>query len=113
MPEKIEITISKAPSEEPLPFTLGIPFPAGELQPEVTVSLTESNTGMSVPVQTMPLAHWPDGSVRWLKTRFLAQPDANNAKHYDLSTAGDDLKSDATSSLTVTETQNDILVDNG
>jgi hypothetical protein len=48
------------------PLTFGIPFPAGELFEPETVRLATGRSTSGVPVQARPLAHWRDGSVRWL-----------------------------------------------
>lgn len=47
------------------PVTVGIPFPAGAVrEPGALFLVDEAN--QPVPLQTQPLAHWPDGSVKWL-----------------------------------------------
>src|ERR1051326_3835616 len=44
--------------------SFGVPWPKGALPKSASLSLTASN-GKSVPVQTWPLAYWPDGSLKW------------------------------------------------
>lgn len=43
----------------------GVPFPKGTIQKSQSFTLT-TGQGVSLPVQTWPLAFWPDGSVKWL-----------------------------------------------
>lgn len=56
----------------PEPITIGVPFPRGLLNDPATVALTCS--GADLPLQTNPLAHWPDGTVKWLLLDFLLPP---------------------------------------
>ena len=42
----------------------GVPWPEGAIQKDTTFGLTGEN-GSNVPIQTWPLAYWPDGSIKW------------------------------------------------
>src|ERR1700755_772567 len=42
----------------------GVPWPRGTLAPHTPLALTAGD-GTPVPVQSWPLAYWPDGSVKW------------------------------------------------
>ncbi|WP_329279373.1 exo-rhamnogalacturonan lyase family protein [Streptomyces sp. NBC_01451] len=44
--------------------TVGVPWPKGTYDASQTFALTDA-TGASVPVQSWPLAYWPDGSLKW------------------------------------------------
>ncbi|MET8804555.1 Tat pathway signal sequence domain protein [Streptomyces sp. NPDC004546] len=44
--------------------TVGVPWPMGAHQDDQTFALTDAD-GKDVPVQTWPLAYWPDGSLKW------------------------------------------------
>lgn len=44
--------------------SFGVPWKRGALQRDDPLSL-ETAGGRSVPIQTWPLAYWPDGSVKW------------------------------------------------
>lgn len=44
--------------------TVGVPWPMGAHQEDQTFALTDEG-GKAVPVQTWPLAYWPDGSLKW------------------------------------------------
>ncbi|BFO19947.1 Tat pathway signal sequence domain protein [Streptomyces sp. KM77-8] len=44
--------------------TVGVPWPKGAHRGDRTFALTDA-AGRSVPVQSWPLAHWPDGSLKW------------------------------------------------
>jgi hypothetical protein len=44
--------------------TWGVPWPQGSHRPETTFALATA-TGQPVPMQTWPLAYWPDGSLKW------------------------------------------------
>lgn len=44
--------------------TLGVPWPMGAYQEDQAFALTDAD-GKDVPVQSWPLAYWPDGSLKW------------------------------------------------
>src|SRR5438128_11568801 len=44
--------------------TVGVPWPKGAYQEDQTFALTDAG-GTSVPVQSWPIAYWPDGSLKW------------------------------------------------
>ncbi|MER6123665.1 Tat pathway signal sequence domain protein [Streptomyces sp. NPDC001795] len=44
--------------------TVGVPWPKGAYQEDQTFALTDA-AGKAVPVQSWPLAYWPDGSLKW------------------------------------------------
>jgi hypothetical protein len=51
---------------------LGVPLATGDMAPGTQTKLRDAETDQVVPCQAAPMAHWPDGSVRWLKLNFLA-----------------------------------------
>ncbi|MFF7980511.1 Tat pathway signal sequence domain protein [Streptomyces sp. NPDC007901] len=44
--------------------TVGVPWPMGAFQEDQTFALTDAD-GKDVPVQSWPIAYWPDGSLKW------------------------------------------------
>ncbi|MDN3264648.1 Tat pathway signal sequence domain protein [Streptomyces sp. CSDS2] len=44
--------------------TVGVPWPMGAHRPDQSFAVTDADGG-HVPVQTWPLAYWPDGSLKW------------------------------------------------
>jgi hypothetical protein len=42
----------------------GVPWPQGAVPRETSFTLTDA-AGKALPVQTWPLAYWPDGSLKW------------------------------------------------
>ncbi|GAO30303.1 hypothetical protein JCM15548_12565 [Geofilum rubicundum JCM 15548] len=44
--------------------TFGVPWAKGTVQPHQSFNLLSDNDG-ALPIQTWPLAFWPDGSVKW------------------------------------------------
>jgi len=53
-------------------FQLGVPLVKACLPEGTQISLFDPNTSSAIPCQSDPMTYWPDGSVRWLKLRFLA-----------------------------------------
>ncbi|MFJ3305569.1 Tat pathway signal sequence domain protein [Streptomyces sp. NPDC086549] len=44
--------------------TVGVPWPMGAFREDQTFALADED-GKEVPVQSWPLAYWPDGSLKW------------------------------------------------
>ncbi|MFI1355676.1 Tat pathway signal sequence domain protein [Streptomyces sp. NPDC020898] len=44
--------------------TVGVPWPKGTYDADQTFALTDA-AGKAVPVQSWPLAYWPDGTLKW------------------------------------------------
>ncbi|HTN34609.1 MAG TPA: hypothetical protein VL091_11440, partial [Marinobacter sp.] len=60
------------------PVSLGIPLPKSTVPAIGSLSLMDGNK--PVKVQLSPLAHWPDGSLRWVHASFLANLAASSTK---------------------------------
>lgn len=65
----------------------GVPFPKGIVGQNDVVVLTNENNDVIYPVQTTPLALWPDGSVRWLLLNSQVDLQANETKKLNLNFA--------------------------
>ncbi|NOZ21544.1 MAG: hypothetical protein GXP25_10700 [Planctomycetes bacterium] len=94
-PEPPETKEQKIPLSviEPTPFarkawpvTSGIPFKQGMLAPGGYVHLVNARGG-HVPAQFEAMAHWPDGSVRWLLVDFQADTQPGKPTEYVLETS--------------------------
>src|SRR5688572_14517039 len=51
--------------------SFGVPWPRGAVPKEQAFTLTATG-GKALPVQTWPLAYWPDGSVKWTGVATVA-----------------------------------------
>jgi len=60
------------------PVGLGIPLPKGSVQTIDSLALMDGEKSLSM--QREPLAHWPDGSIRWVHASFLISLEANSTK---------------------------------
>ncbi len=49
----------------------GVPWPQGAVPRDTSFNLTDA-TGKALPVQTWPLAYWPDGSLKWTGVATVA-----------------------------------------
>jgi hypothetical protein len=56
--------LGDAPPGGPAGVSWGVPWPKGVLKKSDALTLTTAD-GKSIPVQTWPVAYWPDGSVKW------------------------------------------------
>lgn len=61
--------------------TWGVPWPQGTARPRQPFSLT-TTSGDPVPVQSWPLAYWPDGSLKW--SGHAIGPDAPQVEKFRL-----------------------------
>jgi hypothetical protein len=63
--------------DTPAPFatgvSFGVPWPRGAMPKTQAFALTAAD-GSSLPVQTWPLAYWPDGTVKWTGVATVAGP---------------------------------------
>ncbi|GHH44381.1 exo-rhamnogalacturonan lyase family protein [Streptomyces candidus] len=58
--------------------TVGVPWPKGAYPKDQTFALATAD-GKQVPVQTWPIAQWPDGSLKW--SAHAVGPGANSEKY--------------------------------
>ncbi|HVS53288.1 MAG TPA: Tat pathway signal sequence domain protein [Opitutaceae bacterium] len=56
--------------------SFGVPWPKGAVQKSQAFALTTAD-GKSLPLQTWPLAYWPDGSLKWSGFATVAGPEAS------------------------------------
>jgi len=52
----------------------GVPWPQGKIQKNTALSLHAAD-GQAIPVQSWPLAYWPDGSIKWSGLAVSAGPE--------------------------------------
>jgi hypothetical protein len=65
--------LDKTPPPSEQGVTWGVPWAKGKVQKGTTFALTSG--GRPVPVQSWPLAYWPDGSLMWTGHAISAAPD--------------------------------------
>jgi len=56
----------------------GIPWPRGAVRKDQSFTLTAGD-GRALPLQTWPLAYWPDGSMKWIGYATVAGPNTTGA----------------------------------
>lgn len=59
---------------EPTGVSWGVPWPRGTVKKEQNFVLTSAD-GKQLPLQSWPLAYWPDGSLKWVGFATLAGSD--------------------------------------
>jgi hypothetical protein len=88
----------------------GVPLPEGRLMPTAGFSLKDSR-GQALPVQSWPLAYWPDGSLKWVGLSTVV--DTNSGTTFQLEhvkTANNDA---IKTKVELIETGDDVLVNTG
>ena len=66
--------------------TWGVPWAKGELHASDSLALT-TTAGKSIPVQTWPIAYWPDGSVKWTAQSIAADATVSGELQLAVGTA--------------------------
>jgi len=56
----------------------GVPWPRGAVRKDQTFTLTSAD-GRALPLQTWPLAYWPDSSMKWIGYATVAGPNTTGA----------------------------------
>lgn len=85
----------------------GVPWPRGTVKKNQSFTLT-ANDGASIPVQSWPLAYWPDGSIKW--SGLAAVPsDSQSAFKLTVSNA----KQTSSSTLLANESSTTIKINTG
>src|SRR5438105_4746167 len=51
----------------------GVPWPRGTVHKEQTFTLSAAD-GPNLPLESWPLAYWPDGSMKWIGYATIAGP---------------------------------------
>ena len=85
----------------------GIPWPRGQVAKETSFALSDP-AGHSLPVQSWPLAYWPDGSLKWTGHAFSAESEISG--NLQLSTGTGPAP---TTPISVEETEEFIEIDTG
>jgi hypothetical protein len=67
------------------PVTSGVPLAAGVLRDPAAARLRAAG-GREIPLQTAPLARWPDGSVKWLLLDFQTDLAPRESRAFSLVT---------------------------
>lgn len=57
----------------PVGVSWGVPWPKGAVHPTTPLRLTTAS-GTNLPLQTWPVAYWPDGSVKWTGHALAVAP---------------------------------------
>ncbi|MGM7723816.1 exo-rhamnogalacturonan lyase family protein [Metabacillus sp. Hm71] len=92
--------------KSPSGVSWGVPWGRGSLKREDTVTLIDED-GKKTPIQSWPMAYWPDGSVKWTGHSAIFHP---NDGSYELK-VGETQNPDIP--LQVIDSENQIKVDTG
>ena len=88
----------------------GVPLPEGKIDTSSSYSLKNA-LGEAMPVQSWPLAYWPDGSLKWIGLSTVVDSDAGTTFELQpVKTTGADL---LLTKIELTETDDDVLVNTG
>jgi hypothetical protein len=71
--DPVSIKWLESPAALPAGVAWGVPWPKGGIQKEQAFSLRAAD-GKALPLQSWPLAYWPDGSIKWMGYATLAGP---------------------------------------
>ena len=88
----------------------GVPLPEGKIDPSTGFSL-KNDHGQAMPVQSWPLAYWPDGSLKWVGLSTVVDSEAGTT--FELTPAKTTSEYPFKRKVELTETGNDVLVNTG
>lgn len=88
----------------------GVPFGIGQVQPQSAYLLTDSNDN-SMPVQSWPLAYWPDGSLKWVGLSTVVGPTSGLT--FQLQAVKKATATQASQKIQLTSTKDAIVIDTG
>lgn len=108
-PVKLSWLGGKAP-ELATGISWGVPLPEGKVQPSSNYSLKNAE-GKSMPVQSWPLAYWPDGSLKWVGLSTVVGANADTT--FELQPVETAETESLKTKVEVTETNDDVLVNTG
>ena len=94
-----------APPLLPIGISFGVPWPRGTVRKDQSFALAAES--QLLPLQSWPLAYWPDGSVKWTGFATVAGPATAGALKLTPGAGA------AAPRLTVTQTANAIDIDTG
>jgi len=100
--------LDQTPPAVPTGEAFGVPWPQGAVQKTAMFNLSDS-AGKPVPLQTWPMAYWPDGSLKW--TGFATTAGPTSDKSFTISTSA--ASTSPATVVTVTQTDSTISISNG
>ena len=83
----------------------GVPFAKGEIKKSQNFSL-KNKEGKTIPLQTWPLAYWPDGTIKWLGCAAVT----DNSNNFNLEPTD---KPNIKNGIVVEENKNHIQINTG
>ncbi len=94
----------------PAGVSWGVPLPEGKFRLDSKFLLKDSK-GKKFPLQSWPLAYWPDGSLKWIG--FSTVVDSNSELIYEILHAKKNDLQVITNKIEIKEIDNDIIVNTG
>jgi exo-rhamnogalacturonan lyase-like protein len=76
--------LGDTPPAAPIGVSWGTPWPQGKVRRDQAFTLTTAD-GKSLPLQSWPLAWWPDGSIKWSGFATVAGPETAGSLRLSLS----------------------------
>lgn len=92
--------------------SFGVPFAKGVMNDNGSFSLTGSD-GEDIPCQTWPLAHWSDGSVKWMGVSATIPPDMALLEFDAVAAKKKSSERVSSSSMVTINDDKRIVIDNG
>lgn len=93
-----------------LGVTWGVPWPQGRLSKNQTFTLLDDSE-QSIPLQSWPLAYWPDGSLKWMA--HATRPTAGHSFRLTVNNRASTAPSSVPQGIKVVENGRTIQIDTG
>ncbi|KAJ7682563.1 hypothetical protein DFH06DRAFT_1161543 [Mycena polygramma] len=98
---------SNAPKGTPTGTSFGVPWAQGEIDKTTAIGVV-TDDGKKIPIQTWPLAYWPDGSLKWTGHSLAADSGLSKSLHLAPGTPAE-----PPSPVTVSQTDSSVTVTTG
>ncbi|MEG8947011.1 DUF6250 domain-containing protein [Rosettibacter firmus] len=98
------------PPSLPSGISWGVPLPEGKIKTINQFQLKNSR-GEILPLQSWPLAYWPDGSIKWIGLSTVV--DGNSDKEFELSIIKKSNNISLNKKIEIKETDKNILINTG
>lgn len=94
----------------PTGVSWGVPLPEGQVDPKSSYALKDDK-GESLPIQSWPLAYWPDGSIKWIGLSTVI--DSNAGSTFTLEPVKKPDSGAIKTKIELTESADEVLVNTG
>ncbi len=102
--------LGSAPPSLSTGVSWGVPLPEGKIDTSASFTL-KNDLGKALPIQSWPMAYWPDGSLKWVGLSTVV--DSNAGTTFELEPVKTPVEINSKIKVNIKETDSDVLVNTG